>query len=93
MFYHPTPCPSCGAGSLGFYRCRYGFAIVLVCDECDAVSTSAEAVASRPMLHPNGATGVFDDVGRLALGGEGSGWATREEIADVGWSKFIAGEM
>jgi hypothetical protein len=79
--YSSQQCPFCGEyGVLGFFRCAGG-RIVLVCDECDALFQSPDHIsADQAILDPPSARDPD------------TGWATREEVEQVGWGARIAGE-
>ena len=82
-------CRICGTGPLGLRRCGGCDSVVILCDECDAVWTSAELKASPTLT---------DDPQlpcprcEASLVGEGSAWATRAEIDATPWlAEAIAG--
>ena len=86
-------CPVCedGLGLVCFRRCTDGRTVVLLCDECGAVWLSPEAVTEEAALHPK-APRMLVPGKTCAVQGEGAGWATHEEVAAAGFSKFIFDE-
>ncbi|MCB1245519.1 MAG: hypothetical protein KDN04_22595 [Verrucomicrobiae bacterium] len=91
MLFADVECPFCGdEGGRGFYICDDQSTIVLMCDECHS-----------PWLNPKEVTGTNAlraappdwKIQELGCGiGEGSRWATREEIEKAGFADLIAGE-
>jgi len=75
-------CRICGTGPLGLRRCGGCKSVVILCDECDAVWTTAD-LASSPVLtdDPHLPCPVCHD----SLVGKSSSWATREEIDASPW--------
>ncbi|TWT90661.1 hypothetical protein Mal64_10560 [Pseudobythopirellula maris] len=85
-------CRVCGTGPLGLRLCGGCGALVILCDECDAVWTTADtsappAFSDEPELPcPHCEASLVDAPSR---------WATREEVASCDWlaSAIDAGEL
>ncbi|MEM6328780.1 MAG: hypothetical protein AAF790_00875 [Planctomycetota bacterium] len=80
--YYAGFCRSCGTGPLGLRRCGGCEAIVLLCDECDAVWTSADTSAP-PVLSEDPSLPCPHCTASLI--GPSSAWATREQIDRTPW--------
>ena len=87
-------CPFCRSGGIGFRRCSDGTTIVLMCEECEALwmDPARRDVDDLVFPAPSGyevpgmTCSIGDDVGV-------AGWATREQIARLGWEGYIASEV
>ena len=89
---HIKFCPYCKEyGAVGVWRCAEGETLILQCDECDALWRD-------PLnLDNNNALGVMSKDYRLAelpcpIYGGKAGWATWDDVAKTGWTKYVAGE-
>ena len=84
-------CPICGkGGQLAFLLCDDQTTLVVICEECSSIWQS-------PMDVGHGVIYAADPpdwhIPELRCGiGEGSRWATRQEIEDAGFGDSIAGE-
>jgi hypothetical protein len=84
-------CPICEYGSMGFLRCSDNETIVLLCDECDAIWLSPKKVSANQALFPTSPEFLVPSL-QCSIKEPPSRWATQEEVANKGWSSFIAGE-
>lgn len=84
---HAGTCPKCEQGVRGFRTC--GCAVLLMCDECEAVWTSPDAdevvFPAQPDL-PSPLTGQ-------SLLGASARWCDESEVDAAGWATAIEGEV
>ncbi len=90
MFYLTTSCSVCGGGACGVRRCSDETTLVVMCDECDAVWTSADLQASRAIF-PTGPDFLLPG-STVSVAGPVSRWATASEIDEGGWRPFVTGQ-
>ncbi len=82
-------------GLLGFYRCAYSKRIVLICDELNNAAYLHPDDVGRTNSIPFERDEYVPDLGCVVLYSDGrgnAGWATKEEIIEAGWEKYIMGE-
>lgn len=91
MFYIAMACPICEQGMLGFCRCSDGKRVVILCDTCTSVWTNPHQIAKGNASAAPIASLEVREIGCVLTGGQ-AGWATKDEILQVGWSSEIAGE-
>ena len=91
MLYLKGQCVCCQAGMLGIWRCDDGATLVLMCDECQAVWLDPAELSIDVVKYPDNRTFEIPGTDRK-LGGGDSGWATRNDVARVGWSRYVRGE-
>lgn len=85
-------CPVCTAGPIGFRLCDDGSLVVIMCDECHAVWTRPDRLTSEAAMFPHHPDYTIPGTDRSVSGGK-AGWATRDQIATVGWEDLIAGNQ
>jgi hypothetical protein len=90
MFYIQDTC-LCGNGVVGFYRCSDGETVVFLCDECGIVWDQPSIQQATPVQFFNDQDPALPGHS-CSLGGDKSGWATRQEIDNAGFAEYIAGE-
>jgi hypothetical protein len=89
MFYM-CECPiPCGNGCAGFWRCADNKTVILKCDECGMPWLNPTDVMKEASVDPNSPCLPNTSI---RIYGPGAGWATRNEIENVGWLSFIGGE-
>jgi hypothetical protein len=87
-------CPVCRNGAIGFRRCSDGTTIVLMCEECEALWLDPARRGRNEVMFPE--SPGFEVPGMTCSIGDDdgvAGWATREQIARLGWEGYIASEM
>lgn len=84
-------CIVCLTGNLGFYRCSDRKTVVVKCDECDTLWRTPRRIDEAGMLETNPPEFRVPGL-EVAISGDGTGWATRDEVVAQGWGDDIAGE-
>lgn len=85
-------CPFDGPyGQIGFRLCSDGKTIVLMCDECDAVWLDPQNLEGESFLSLQSSDFIVPGTDCSVRFPE-SRWATRDEIVNFGWEKFIVDE-
>jgi hypothetical protein len=80
--YYIGFCQICSTGPLGLRRCGNCGKVVVLCDECDAVWTSADLQA-KPQLYQ--AEELSCPECKSSLIDSPSGWATQAQIEATKW--------
>jgi len=80
--YYVGFCRICGTGPLGLRRCGGCGKVVVLCDECDAIWTSAD-LAAKPHLAQAGDLACPDC--EASLVNASSRWAKKAEIEATDW--------
>lgn len=80
-------CGICGDGLVRFWYCKDLKDMAAMCDECESIWQDIEKIASEPFLSPIGSFPEWP-------GPPGLNWelATLEQIQELGFDKYIAGE-
>lgn len=90
MIYVEEYCPVCGTGSVGFMLCGDSAALVIMCDECDALWATPDNWTKTPAVYAQPpdflVPGVDQSIAPPAR------WATAQEVEARGWSEYVAGE-
>jgi Zn-finger nucleic acid-binding protein len=90
MLYVKESCPICLTGDVGFRLCSDHDNVVLMCDECDSVWLDPRELDSAHVIYPQPPDFVVAP--HCSVASPRSRWATREEVAEAGWSGYVAGE-
>ncbi len=90
MVYLEEYCPVCGTGTVGFRLCSDGVALVLMCDECDALWATPDRWSTTPALYSQPPD--FTVPGMRCSIAPPSRWATSSEVERREWTKYVAGE-
>jgi hypothetical protein len=91
MLYIAKRCSVCETGNIGFRRCSDEKALVLMCDECDALWLSPTTVGPEHALYARPPDFKVPGMGCAIAGGQ-AGWASRDEVSRQGWIESVAGE-
>ena len=91
MLYIKTSCPICTEGMVGFRRCSDNETIVLMCDECDTVWLRPQEVNASHALYPSPPEYLVPTL-ECSIKSPHSQWAEEEDVAEKGWSTYVAGE-
>lgn len=90
MPYVTESCPICLTGDIRFQLFSDHYSVVLMCDECDSVWLNPQGLNSTHVAYPQ--PPEFVVAPHCSIASPRSRWATREEVAEAGWSGYIAGE-
>ena len=86
-FYPHLLCAFCdGWGVLLFLYCEDKDVVILMCDECDTVWLDPEAIHEHNCIHINWPDQYVPEADCSI---RHTHWATREELAALGWDKYI----
>jgi hypothetical protein len=88
LVIHDT-CPFCGQGAIGFLHCIDTLDVILLCDECDSAWLDPATITAQEARFPDPPDFLVPGV-QCSL--YRTRWATRQEIVQRGWERYIAGE-